>query len=45
MRSLLVLCLVAAACATDYEGAFVNWMTKYGKSYAPEEFFYKFGVF
>jgi hypothetical protein len=45
MRSILALCLVAVVLATDYEGAFVEWMGKYGKSYAPEEFFYKFGVF
>jgi len=37
--------LVAAVCATDYESAFVSWMAKYGKSYAPEEFFYRFEVF
>jgi hypothetical protein len=37
--------LVAAVFAVDYEGEFVNWMSTYGKSYAPEEFFYKFGVF
>jgi len=41
----LVLCLVAAVCAADYENAFVNWMTKFGKSYAPEEFFYRFEMF
>jgi KDEL-tailed cysteine endopeptidase len=46
MKSLLALCLIAAVCATpDYEGAFVNWMTQFGKSYAPEEFFYRFDVF
>jgi KDEL-tailed cysteine endopeptidase len=49
MRSLLVVsCLFAlafAATEAEYESAFVNWMTKYGKSYAPEEFFYKFEVF
>jgi len=45
MKSVLALCLVAVVLATDYEGAFVSWMTKYGKSYAPEEFFYKFEVF
>jgi len=31
--------------ATDYESAFVEWMAKFGKSYAPEEFFYRFDVF
>jgi hypothetical protein len=45
MKALLALCLVAAVCATDYEGAFVEWMTTFGKSYAPEEFFHKFAVF
>jgi len=45
MKVLLALCLVAAVCATDYEMAFVNWMAQYGKSYAPEEFFYRFDVF
>jgi C1A family cysteine protease len=45
MKSLLALCLVGVVLATDYEGAFVEWMGKYGKSYAPEEFFYKFDVF
>jgi hypothetical protein len=45
MRAIVVLCLVAAVFATDYEGAFDEWMTKYGKSYAPEEFFYRFDVF
>jgi hypothetical protein len=41
----LAICLIAFASATDYEYEFVKWMTKYGKSYAPEEFFYKFEVF
>jgi hypothetical protein len=45
MKAVLVLCLVAAVCAADYENAFVNWMTKFGKSYAPEEFFYRFEMF
>jgi hypothetical protein len=45
MKAFLALCLVAAVCATDYESEFVSWMTKFGKSYAPEEFFYRFGVF
>jgi C1A family cysteine protease len=45
MKALLALCLVAAVCATDYESEFVNWMAKYGKSYAPEEFFYRFEIF
>jgi len=37
--------MVAAVFATDYESAFVEWMAKYGKSYAPEEFFHRFEVF
>jgi len=45
MKAVLALVLVAAVCATDYETAFVDWMVQYGKSYAPEEFFYRFGVF
>jgi len=45
MKALLALVLVSAVCATDYESAFVDWMAKYGKSYAPEEFFYRFDVF
>jgi len=45
MKSILALTVAAYATATDYEGAFVNWMTKFGKSYAPEEFFYKFETF
>jgi hypothetical protein len=39
---------VVAAFATDesvYQDAFVQWMAKFDKSYAPEEFFYKYGVF
>jgi cathepsin L len=44
MKSLVALCLVGAVLAS-YESEFVNWMTRYGKSYAPEEFFYKFEVF
>jgi len=45
MKAVLAFCLVAAVCAADYENAFVNWMTKFGKSYAPEEFFYRFEMF
>jgi hypothetical protein len=47
MKSVLALCLVAVALASEvnYEESFVSWMTKFGKSYAPEEFFYKFEVF
>jgi hypothetical protein len=28
-----------------YQDAFINWMVKFDKSYAPEEFFYKYSVF
>jgi len=28
-----------------YQDAFTQWMTKFAKSYAPEEFFYRYGVF
>jgi cathepsin L len=45
MKAILALCLVAAVFAADYESAFVEWMAKYGKSYAPEEFFHRFDVF
>jgi len=45
MKAVLALCLIAAVCAVDYENAFVNWMTKFGKSYVPEEFFYRFEMF
>jgi len=48
MKFILASLLVVAAFATsesEYENAFVNWMAKFGKSYAPEEFFYRFGVF
>jgi len=45
----VILCLLAAvAFAADesvYQDAFINWMVKFDKSYAPEEFFYKYGVF
>jgi C1A family cysteine protease len=46
MRALRALLLAAVAYAVpNYEEAFVGWMTKFGKSYAPEEFFHKFEVF
>jgi cathepsin L len=45
----VILCLLAAvAFAADesvYQDAFINWMVKFDKSYAPEEFFYKYNVF
>jgi len=30
---------------STYQDAFVNWMQKFGKSYAPEEFFYRYNTF
>jgi cathepsin L len=30
---------------STYQDAFVNWMQKFGKSYAPEEFFYRYSTF
>jgi cathepsin L len=48
MRTILGLLLVAAAFAVDesvYEDAFIRWMVKFGRSYTPEEFFYKYEVF
>jgi len=45
MKVLLAFCLLASVFATDYESAFVEWMAKFGKSYAPEEFFHRFEVF
>jgi len=48
MKVLVSLLLVAVAFATRedvYQDAFINWMVKFQKSYAPEEFFYKYSVF
>jgi hypothetical protein len=45
MRVLALLLVAVAFAVPNYEEAFVSWMTKFGKSYAPEEFFYKFEVF
>jgi len=47
MRALLCLFVAAAFAIPEsvYQDAFVQWMTKYEKSYGPEEFFYKYGVF
>jgi C1A family cysteine protease len=48
MKSLLFLAVIVLAAAfteQEYQDAFTNWMLKYEKSYAPEEFFYKYGVF
>jgi len=43
-----LLAAVAFAAAVDesvYQDAFINWMVKFDKSFAPEEFFYKYNVF
>jgi len=49
MRALAVALLLGVACAfvseSTYQDAFVTWMQKYDKSYAPEEFFYRYDVF
>jgi cathepsin L len=50
MRALVValLCGVALATITPesvYQDAFVTWMSKYNKQYAPEEFFYRYDTF
>jgi len=41
--------LLGVACAfvteSTYQDSFVTWMTKYDKSYAPEEFFYRYNTF
>jgi len=47
MRALLCLFVAVAFAVPEsvYEDAFVQWMTQFGKSYAPEEFFHRFGAF
>jgi len=47
MRALLCLFVACAFAIPEsvYQDAFITWMTKYDKSYAPEEFFYKYYVF
>jgi len=43
-----LLCGVALATITPesvYQDAFVTWMSKYNKQYAPEEFFYRYDTF
>jgi cathepsin L len=42
---LLCLGLASAATEQEYETAFTQWMGKFEKSYAPEEFFYRYNVF
>jgi len=43
----LAIVLVAASAFTEqeYQDAFISWMVKHEKSYAPEEFFYRYDVF
>jgi len=43
----LLIATVAFAAVPEsvYQDAFIQWMVKFDKSYAPEEFFYKYGVF
>jgi C1A family cysteine protease len=40
-----LLSLAAGFSQLEYETAFTKWMVENGKSYAPEEFFYRFEVF
>jgi len=42
---LLCLGLASAFTEQDYQDTFSQWMVKFEKSYAPEEFFYRFSVF
>jgi len=42
---LVVSVALATVPESVYQDAFINWMVKFDKSYAPEEFFYKYGVF
>jgi C1A family cysteine protease len=45
--SALILGVASAATIPEaiYQDGFVNWMTKFGKTYAPEEFFYRYNTF
>jgi len=49
MKALAAVLLLGVACAFvsegTYQDAFVSWMQKYDKSYAPEEFFYRYNTF
>jgi C1A family cysteine protease len=42
---LLGVALSAAVPESVYQESFVAWMQKFGKSYAPEEFFYRYATF
>jgi cathepsin L len=49
MKVLAAVLLLGVACAfvseSTYQENFVSWMQKYDKSYAPEEFFYRYNTF
>jgi cathepsin L len=49
MKALVAVLLLGVVCAfvteSTYQEAFVEWMQKYDKSYAPEEFFYRYNTF
>jgi C1A family cysteine protease len=50
MRAVVVALLLGVALSgaipeSVYQDAFVSWMTKFDKSYAPEEFFYRYNTF
>jgi cathepsin L len=49
MKAIIALALATVALASVpesvYQDAFIQWMVQFDKSYAPEEFFYKYGVF
>jgi len=48
MKSVLFVALIVAASAfsdQEYQESFTQWMVKNEKTYAPEEFFYRFDVF
>jgi C1A family cysteine protease len=42
---LALIVLASAFTEQEYQDAFTSWMVKFEKTYAPEEFFYRFGVF
>jgi KDEL-tailed cysteine endopeptidase len=49
MRALVLVALLSVSALAlteqEYQTSFVNWMRKFDKSYQPEDFFYRFGVF
>jgi hypothetical protein len=48
MKALLLGLLAVSALALteqEYQTSFVNWMKEYSKTYQPEEFFYRYGIF